>query len=69
MTHTTLIDQNKLVFQKIDAILNPELVLKLLAIFSEAVMKETRVEHRVDVVTAGANYRQSFGIALRSNNS
>ena len=29
MTHTTLFDQNKLVFQKLDTILNPELVLKL----------------------------------------
>ena len=30
--------------------------------------RKTRVEHRVVVVaTAGVNYRQSFGIALRSN--
>ena len=28
MTHTTLFDQNKLVFQKLDALMNPELVLK-----------------------------------------
>ena len=27
-THITLVDQNKLVFQKLDAIMNPELILK-----------------------------------------
>ena len=29
MAHKTLFDQNKLVFQKPDAIMNPELVLKM----------------------------------------
>ena len=29
MTHITLFDQNKLVFQKLDAITNPKLVLKM----------------------------------------
>ena len=29
MTHKTLFDQNKLVFQKPDAIMNPGLVLKM----------------------------------------
>ena len=29
MNHTILTDQNKTVFQKLDVIINPELVLKL----------------------------------------
>ena len=29
MTQTTLFEQNKSIFQKLDAIINPELVLKL----------------------------------------
>ena len=33
INHTTLFDQNKLVFQKLDAIMIPELVLKLQKVF------------------------------------
>ena len=29
MTHKTVFDQNKLVFQKVDAVMNPELVLEM----------------------------------------
>ena len=50
MTHTTLFDQNKLVFQKLDAIMNPELVLKMPKVY--IIIGSLRFHFKVNVRVA-----------------
>ena len=50
MTHTTWFDQNKLVFQNLDAILNLELVLKLPKVY--IIIGSLRFHLKVDVQVA-----------------